>query len=91
MQFADNQRLEFTFVGCHVIIIKPLNALDCVYFHSFIKFLNTASRNSDCVAICKITQRPAANNKEDLVYKNIEENRPCIILAVLLNLGNLMY
>ena len=32
MLFADNQRLEFTFVGCYVIMIKSLNAFGCVYF-----------------------------------------------------------
>ena len=26
MLFAEKQRLEFTFVGCHLIMIKPLNA-----------------------------------------------------------------
>ena len=31
MLFADSLGLEFTFVGCHVIMIKPLNAVGCVY------------------------------------------------------------
>ena len=31
--FADNQSLEFNFVGCHVIMSKPLNAFGCVYFN----------------------------------------------------------
>ena len=60
--------------GSHVNISEPLNAFGGVYINQSIKIFSTASISCNFLLMCTVSQRPIANYKEDVIYKNIEEN-----------------